>query len=96
MLNILENFDLRGMGFQSPESLHLQVEAKRLAYEDRARYYADPDFAKVPIDWLNSKAYAAERAKLISPGPDPDADLSGPGAQPRRHDLFLRPPMRTG
>lgn len=68
MLNILENFDLRGMGFQSPESLHVQVEAKRLAYEDRARYFADPDFAKVPTDWLNSKDYAAQRAKLITPG----------------------------
>jgi gamma-glutamyltranspeptidase/glutathione hydrolase len=65
MLNILETFDLRGMGFQSASSLHAQIEAKRLAYEDRARYYADPHFAKIPIDWLNSKAYAAERAKLI-------------------------------
>jgi gamma-glutamyltranspeptidase/glutathione hydrolase len=68
MLNILETFDLRGMGFQSPESLHVQVEAKRLAYEDRARYFADPNFAKVPTDWLNSKEYAAQRAKLITPG----------------------------
>ncbi len=68
MLNILEHFDLRGAGFQSPQSLHLQIEAKRLAYEDRARYYADPHFSHVPTDWLNSKAYAAERARLISPG----------------------------
>ena len=67
MLNILENFDLRGMGFQSSASIHAQVEAKRLAYEDRARYYADPHFAKIPIEWLNSKEYAAERAKLIKP-----------------------------
>jgi len=67
MLNILENFDLRGAGFQSALSLHLQVEAKRLAYEDRARYYADPNFAKVPVEWLNSKDYAAQRAKLIRP-----------------------------
>ena len=67
MLNILENFDLRGMGFQSSASIHAQVEAKRLAYEDRARYYADPHFAKIPIEWLNSKKYAAERAKLIRP-----------------------------
>jgi gamma-glutamyltranspeptidase/glutathione hydrolase len=68
MLNILENFDLRGLGFQSAASIHLQVEAKRLAYEDRARYYADPHFSKIPIEWLNSKEYAAERAKLINPG----------------------------
>ncbi len=67
LLNILENFDLRQMGFQSAASIHVQVEAKRLAYEDRARYYADPYFAKIPIEWLNSKEYAAERAKLIRP-----------------------------
>jgi gamma-glutamyltranspeptidase/glutathione hydrolase len=67
LLNIAENFDLRSMGFQSAQSLHIQIEAKRLAYEDRARYYADPHFAKIPIDWLNSKGYAAERAKLIKP-----------------------------
>ena len=67
MLNILETFDLRAMGFQSSASIHAQAEAKRLAYEDRARYYADPHFSKVPVEWLNSKAYAAERAKLIRP-----------------------------
>jgi gamma-glutamyltranspeptidase/glutathione hydrolase len=67
MLNILENCNLRDMGFQSAASIHAQVEAKRLAYEDRARYYADPNFSKVPTGWLNSKAYAAERAKLIRP-----------------------------
>jgi gamma-glutamyltranspeptidase/glutathione hydrolase len=65
MLNIIEQFDLRGYGFQSPESLHVQIEAKRLAYEDRARFYADPHFSKIPIDWLKSKEYAKERAKLI-------------------------------
>ena len=67
LLNIAENFDLRSMGFQSAQSLHIQIEAKRLAYEDRARFYADPHFAKIPIDWLNSKEYAKERAKLIRP-----------------------------
>ncbi len=67
MLNMLEHFDLRGAGFQSPLSIHLQVEAKRLAYEDRARYYADPHFSKVPFDWLVSKDYAAGRARLIRP-----------------------------
>jgi gamma-glutamyltranspeptidase/glutathione hydrolase len=65
MLNILEQFDLRSFGFQSAKSLHVQIEAKRLAYEDRARYYADPHFAKIPIDWLNSKDYAKKRAGLI-------------------------------
>jgi len=67
MLNILEQFDLDGAGFQSPLSIHLQVEAKRLAYEDRARYYADPHFATFPVEWLISKEYAAQRARLIQP-----------------------------
>lgn len=65
MLNIIEQFDLRGFGFQSPQSLHVQIEAKRLAFEDRARYYADPHFARIPIEWLNSKEYAKQRAALI-------------------------------
>src|SRR5580698_4239313 len=65
MLNIIENFDMRGYGYQSAQSLQVQIEAKRLAYEDRARYYADPHFAKIPIAWLNSKEYAKERAKQI-------------------------------
>ena len=67
MLNILERFDLTSAGFQSPLSVHLQVEAKRLAYEDRARYYADPHFSAVPVEWLISKEYAAQRASLIRP-----------------------------
>jgi gamma-glutamyltranspeptidase/glutathione hydrolase len=84
MLNILETFDMRGAGFQSPLSIHLQVEAKRLAYEDRARYYADPHFAKVPVEWLISKDYAAQRAKLIRP----DAILTPihPGEAPSHGD----------
>jgi gamma-glutamyltranspeptidase / glutathione hydrolase len=67
MLNILEHFDLSAMGFQSAAAIHVQAEAKRLAYEDRARFYADPHFSKIPIEWLCSKAYGAERAKLIRP-----------------------------
>ncbi|MDR3512783.1 MAG: gamma-glutamyltransferase family protein [Caulobacteraceae bacterium] len=67
ILNILETFDMAGLGFQTAASLHTQIEAKRLAFEDRARYFADPDFAALPIDWLISKDYAAERAKLIRP-----------------------------
>ena len=65
MLNILENFDLSKTSFGSPEHLHLFIEAKRLAYEDRAKYYADPDFAKIPVKQLISKKYGTERAKLI-------------------------------
>lgn len=84
MLNILEHFDLSGAGFQSPLSIHLQAEAKRLAYEDRARYYADPEFSKVPADWLVSKEYAAERAKLIRP--DRILDRVYPGEAPSKGD----------
>ncbi|MFT4933687.1 MAG: gamma-glutamyltranspeptidase/glutathione hydrolase [Pseudoalteromonas distincta] len=66
-LNIMERFDIRGMGFQSAAAIHHGAEAKRLAFEDRARYYADPAFYDVPADWLISKDYAAERARLIRP-----------------------------
>lgn len=64
-LNILEGFDLEEMGFMSPDALHVMVEAKRLAFEDRARYYADPAFADVPAEQLLSKDYAAERRERI-------------------------------
>jgi gamma-glutamyltranspeptidase/glutathione hydrolase len=67
ILNILEAYDIHAMGFGSAEYLHTLVEAKKLAFEDRARYYADMDFADVPVDWLISKEYADERRKLIDP-----------------------------
>ncbi|HEX8234102.1 MAG TPA: gamma-glutamyltransferase [Caulobacteraceae bacterium] len=67
ILNILENFDLKRMGFQSVQSLHHQAEAKRLAFEDRARWFADPAFTDIPVKFLNSKRYARERAGLIRP-----------------------------
>ena len=65
MLNILEPHDLKSMTWGGAEYLHLLIEAKKLAFEDRARYYADPDFVKMPIDRLLSKDYAAERRALI-------------------------------
>jgi gamma-glutamyltranspeptidase / glutathione hydrolase len=68
MLNILEGFDLKAMGRRSPEFWHTMVEAKKLAYEDRARYIADPAFAKVPVEGLLAKDYARARARLIDPG----------------------------
>lgn len=67
MLNVLEAYDLSSLGFMSAETLHLFVEAKKLAFEDRARSYADPDFYEVPLERLVSKEYAAERRKLIRP-----------------------------
>lgn len=67
MLNILEGFDLRSMGFDSPQTLHAMIEAKKLAWADRAKFYADPAFSKIPLAGLLSKSYAAERRKLIDP-----------------------------
>ncbi|WP_438480798.1 gamma-glutamyltransferase [Oleiharenicola lentus] len=65
MLNILEGYDLKSMGYNSPEALHVMIEAKKLAFEDRAKFYADPEFSKIPLQGLLSKTYAAERRKLI-------------------------------
>ncbi|HEX8281188.1 MAG TPA: gamma-glutamyltransferase family protein, partial [Chthoniobacterales bacterium] len=67
MLNVLEGFDLRALGENSLQTLHLMIEAKKLAWADRAKFYADPDFSKVPLAGLLSKTYAAERRKLIDP-----------------------------
>ena len=66
MLNILENYDLASLGFNSPETLHLLIESKKLAFEDRAKHYSDPDFNQLPFDQLISKEYAAKRASLIT------------------------------
>ncbi len=65
ILNILEGYDMASYGFGSPEHVHLFTEAKKLAFEDRARFYADPDFADIDVDWLISKGYAAERRATI-------------------------------
>lgn len=66
ILNILENYDIAKMGFGSAEYMHLFIEAKKLAFEDRARYYADPSFSNIPYKKLISKEYAKERMKLIN------------------------------
>ena len=66
MLNILEGYDIASMGFGSAEYMHVFTEAKKLAFEDRAKYYADPFFNKLPVAQLLSKKYAAERRKLIN------------------------------
>jgi len=67
ILNLLEQHDLASAGFGSVEHLHLLTEAKKLAFEDRARFYADPSFAPAPVDELISKEYALERGRLIDP-----------------------------
>ncbi len=67
MLNIMEAYDIKSMGFGSAEYLHVLTEAKKLAYEDRAKFYADPEFNTIPIEQLLSKDYAAQRRALIDP-----------------------------
>ena len=66
ILNLLEPYDLKSYGFGSPEHVHLFVEAKKLAFADRARWYADPEFHPAPVARLISKDYARERGELIS------------------------------
>jgi len=66
ILNVLEGYDFSNIPFGSPEHVHLFVEAKKLAFADRARFYTDPAFHPAPVDRLISKGYAAERRKLIS------------------------------
>lgn len=66
-LNLLEGYDLKAMGHNSPEYLHTLVEAVKLAFADRDEYYGDPNFSKIPEEILLSKEYAAERRKLIDP-----------------------------
>ncbi len=65
LLNLIENFDLKGMGRESADFWHLFVEAKKLAFADRARWFADPEYAKAPIAELLSKDYAKRRAVLV-------------------------------
>ncbi len=81
MLNILEGYDLKSMGYNSPEALHLMVEAKKLAFEDRAKFYADPEFSKVPLQGLLSKNYATERRKLIGERAARSYDAGNPALQ---------------
>ena len=83
MLNILKGYDLKKMGVGSADTLTAMLEAKRLAYEDLAKWYADPRFYHAPIKGLLSDAYANERRKLINlKHANPDI---GPG-DPRLHD----------
>jgi len=82
-LRILEGYDLAGMPAQAPETLHLQIEATRLAFADAARYIADPRFRGVPVAELLSDAYIAERRALIQPQ---QVGNYGAGSLPISHD----------
>ena len=77
ILNILEQYDLRSMGHNSAELIHIFTEAKKLAYEDRAKYYADPNFNTIPVNELISKTYAKQRNKLINPTQAAKSFLAG-------------------
>ncbi|HKJ05889.1 MAG TPA: gamma-glutamyltransferase, partial [Flavobacteriaceae bacterium] len=66
ILNILENYNIKEMGFGSEKYMHIFTEAKKLAFEDRAKYYADPEFNTIPTEQLISKSYAKERNHLIT------------------------------
>jgi len=90
-LNLLEGYDLRGMGHNSVDYLHTWIESAKLAYADREQHYGDPDFAEVPLTWLLSKGYAESRRRLI----DPDRasmELRPGGADPIR----LEPTNKKG
>ncbi len=90
-LNILEGFDLRSMGWNSPDYIHKSVEALKLAYADRDTYYGDPKFNQIPSDVLLSKEYAAERRKQIAAKAslefEPGAIHGKPGRHPAEMDV---------
>jgi gamma-glutamyltranspeptidase/glutathione hydrolase len=83
ILNILESYDLNSFGFGSKEHIHYFLEAKKLAFEDRAKYYADPMFNTLPVAELISKSYAVDRVKLINPD---RAGKSYPSGNPNLED----------
>ncbi|WP_240002373.1 gamma-glutamyltransferase [Oleisolibacter albus] len=95
MLNLLEGFDLKAMGHNSADMIHVMAEAKKLAFADRARWYADPAFVKVPLERLVSKDYAAERRPLIRM--DRAAADPAPGTMPESKDtIFLATADKDG
>ena len=90
-LNILEHFNLKDMGHNSPAYVHTIVEATKLALADRQAHYGDPEYAAVPIDGLLSKEYAAQRARLIDPG-KAHPELPSPG-EPWRYSRLKGAPQ---
>ena len=82
-LNVIEQFDIVGMGCNTPESIHVMVEAKRMAFADRERYLADPDHADIPLQGLLSKAYGKSQARRI----DADRAMADvPSGGPEAHE----------
>lgn len=94
ILNILEGFNIANMGFGSAQYIHHFTEAKKLAFEDRAKYYTDPLFASVPVEKLVSKKYAAERRKLINP--ERSARVYDAGLEEAGNTIYLTVADRYG
>lgn len=94
ILNILEGFNIAEMDFGSSEYIHHFTEAKKLAFEDRAKYYTDPLFSAVPVEQLISKKYAAERRKLINP--DKAAKVFDAGVIEAGNTIYLTVADRFG
>jgi gamma-glutamyltranspeptidase/glutathione hydrolase len=89
MLNILENYDVRAMGFGSAEYIHTLIEAKKLAFEDRAKYYADMDFYDAPLAVLISKDYGHKRSKLIAADKAADSYPAGDAVLENGDTIYL-------
>ena len=87
ILNILEGYDLKSLGFGSSDYIHLFTEAKKLSFEDRAKYYADPTFITLPLARLISESYAAERRKLINR--EMAASIYYPGKMEANNTVYL-------
>lgn len=94
ILNVLENYDIKSMGFGSADYIHTFIEAKKLAFEDRAKFYADPEFNKLPINGLISKEYARERNKLINP--NRAAKVYPPGNPEHGNTIYLTTADKDG
>lgn len=88
MLNILEGFPLAEWGVDSPDFLHASVEAKKLAFADASRYFADPEFSHVPLEGLISKEYAAQRRALIDMAHAAQTDAPGTPPGQRFEDVY--------
>jgi gamma-glutamyltranspeptidase len=80
ILNLLEDCDLSSLGYQSPDHLHLMIEAKKVAFADRNRYISDPEMGKIPVEELLSKDYAAKRRSSIRQDRAADPSAISPGS----------------
>ncbi len=94
ILNMLSGFDLRSAGFGSPLHLHSFVEAKKLAFEDRARFYADPAFHKLPVAELISSEYAERRRIRLLAAVQPSAAAKSARHSGERPSLCVASPQR--